>query len=630
MESSARLCEWRDEFQRISEQMYSGSAATEAISECVKSCGHFCAQLLREIQFARSRIIRVASKWMQQRGDGNEASRIDHDGCYSLTLRECHKLICKFSPEFERLFDDDLQLRGPTLSEFEIIKPISCGAFGRVFVARKKSTGDLFALKVVRKSDLDSDGIRASLMLERDLLSHSLKRGSVRLFSSFRTRTKLVLVMEFVPGGDVYSLLCNLGFLDEAVTKQYIAELVVALDSMHKIGIVHLDVKPDNMLVDKDGHVVLTDFGLSRCIRRSKLNIDLTASDSLLEMSSTGTFLVHQFLVQTQGIRTAKEVVGTPDYLAPEVLRGEGPAFAADFWSVGVIVFEFVMGLPPFHDASMDMIFDNVVNCRYEQPVVPDEMSADVNDLMHCLLDPNPETRLGARGAEEIMQHPFFADIDWNLLRSMQPKFIPELQSEDDTSYFQSRKPVANLTAEIDGDDNTSSGHASRSPALHQEHGSSATAREAVTAAAALSPTGRMENSESGGRVAKGPSGHIVKPHLNLFDSVRIPVLECAERKSTSPAANRPTSRGRARAGGNQSSGDRNSPNTPGMSRGRPSSKQTQPRRLQLIDGDELNKVSDFAEFSHICVANLAARNLEVLRASQPPQSSTDTMVGLW
>ncbi|KAL2539409.1 putative serine/threonine protein kinase IREH1 [Abeliophyllum distichum] len=325
-----------------------------------------------------------------------------------------------------------------SIDDFEIIKPISRGAFGRVFLAKKRTTGDLFAIKVLKKADMIRKNAVESILAERDILISVRNPFVVRFFYSFTCRENLYLVMEYLNGGDLYSLLRNLGCLDEDVARVYIAEVVLALEYLHSLSVVHRDLKPDNLLIAHDGHIKLTDFGLS------KVGL-INSTDDLSGPAVSGTSLMEDDEPQLsasehqQERRKKRSAVGTPDYLAPEILLGTGHGFTADWWSVGVILFELIVGIPPFNAEHPQKIFDNILNRKIPWPRVPEEMSPEAHDLIDQLLTEDPNERLGARGASEVKQHPFFRDINWYTLARQKAAFVPASESALDTSYFTSR-----------------------------------------------------------------------------------------------------------------------------------------------------------------------------------------------
>ncbi|KAM3374844.1 putative serine/threonine protein kinase IREH1 [Capsicum galapagoense] len=325
-----------------------------------------------------------------------------------------------------------------SIDDFEIIKPISRGAFGRVFLAKKRTTGDLFAIKVLKKADMIRKNAVESILAERDILISVRNPFVVRFFYSFTCRENLYLVMEYLNGGDLYSLLRNLGCLDEEVVRVYIAEVVLALEYLHSLHVVHRDLKPDNLLIAHDGHIKLTDFGLS------KVGL-INSTDDLSGPAVSGTSMMEDDESQLsasehqQERRKKRSAVGTPDYLAPEILLGTGHGFTADWWSVGIILFELIVGVPPFNAEHPQKIFDNILNRKIPWPVVPEEMSAEAQDLIDGLLTEDPNMRLGAGGASEVKQHPFFRDINWDTLARQKAAFVPASEGALDTSYFTSR-----------------------------------------------------------------------------------------------------------------------------------------------------------------------------------------------
>ncbi|KAM6568036.1 hypothetical protein CsatB_016021 [Cannabis sativa] len=325
-----------------------------------------------------------------------------------------------------------------SIDDFEIIKPISRGAFGRVFLAKKRTTGDLFAIKVLKKADMIRKNAVESILAERDILISVRNPFVVRFFYSFTCRENLYLVMEYLNGGDLYSLLRNLGCLEEDVARVYIAEVVLALEYLHSLRVVHRDLKPDNLLIAHDGHIKLTDFGLS------KVGL-INSTDDLSGPAVSTTSLMAEdepelsLSEHQQERRKKRSAVGTPDYLAPEILLGTGHGTTADWWSVGVILFELIVGIPPFNAEHPQTIFDNILNRKIPWPRVPDEMSPEAADLIDRLLTEDPNQRLGAAGASEVKQHVFFKDINWDTLARQKAAFVPSSESALDTSYFTSR-----------------------------------------------------------------------------------------------------------------------------------------------------------------------------------------------
>eukprot|EP01119_Soliformovum_irregulare_P011917 TRINITY_DN304_c0_g1_i2.p1 TRINITY_DN304_c0_g1~~TRINITY_DN304_c0_g1_i2.p1 ORF type:complete len:623 (-),score=172.92 TRINITY_DN304_c0_g1_i2:47-1915(-) len=354
-------------------------------------------------------------------------------------------------------FDSRYSAVMPDISDFEIIKPISKGAFGQVFLAKKRKTGDLFAIKIQKKSHLMRKKSGAKRVNdEHKILATTDNPFVVKLYYSFQSDENLFLVMEYLPGGDCLSLLEELKFFGNEMTKFYIAETVLALKYLHDNGIIHRDLKPDNMLINKDGHIKLTDFGLSVFGVHDALHFsgDKNSEKSgkiISPINSPSNSPINSPNQRIQKKLTRREkafsLVGTPDYLAPEVLKETGHDEAADWWSLGAITYEFLIGFPPFSGDSVAEVFDNVLNQELMWPE-DDEMEEpihpDARNFIENLLIRDPSKRLGARGdgVQEILRHPFFNGIDWDNLYNVDPKFKPAQGVEYHNPRSESHKSV--------------------------------------------------------------------------------------------------------------------------------------------------------------------------------------------
>lgn len=370
---------------------------------------------------------------LQEVGDGKESlSRTTADENGSMEMDISHN--SRTSPGPSKLKDRT------TIEDFEIIKPISRGAFGRVFLTRKRVTGDLFAIKVLKKADTIRKNAVESILAERDILISVRNPFVVRFFYSFTCSENLYLVMEYLNGGDLYSLLRNMGCLDEDMVRTYIAEIVLALEYLHSLHVIHRDIKPDNLLIAHNGHVKLTDFGLS------KVGL-IDSTDDLSGPDISGSGLLDDYALEASNVqrmqkrkeRQKQTVVGTPDYLAPEILLGMQHGPTADWWSVGIVMFELLVGIPPFNADHPQKIFENIINRDIPWPLVPEEMSHEAYDLIDKLLLESPVQRLGATGSAEVKRHPFFKDINWDKLAEQKAAFVPSTEGDHDTSYFKSR-----------------------------------------------------------------------------------------------------------------------------------------------------------------------------------------------
>ncbi|XP_017937453.1 citron Rho-interacting kinase isoform X2 [Manacus vitellinus] len=297
----------------------------------------------------------------------------------------------------------------PSVKDFEVKSVVGCGHFAEVKVVREKVTGDIYAMKVMNKESLLAQEHVSFFEEERSILAQSSSPWIPQLQYAFQDRKNLYLVMEYEPGGDLLSLLNRYeDQLDENMVQFYLAELVLAIHSVHQMGYVHRDIKPENVLIDRTGHIKLVDFGSA-----AKMTVNKTVS--------------------------ARLPVGTPDYMAPEMLTGlsgDGKASygpECDWWSLGVIAYEMVYGRTPFTEGTSAKTFNNIMNFQRFLKFPEDvKVSSEFLDLIQSLLCGQKE-RLGYEG---LCCHPFFSKIDWNNIRNTPPPFVPTLKSDDDTSNF--------------------------------------------------------------------------------------------------------------------------------------------------------------------------------------------------
>ncbi|XP_064424644.1 microtubule-associated serine/threonine-protein kinase 3-like [Latimeria chalumnae] len=312
--------------------------------------------------------------------------------------------------------------RKPREGDFETIKLISNGAYGAVYLVRHKETRQRFAMKKINKQNLILRNQIQQVFVERDILTFAENPFVVSMFCSFETRRHLCMVMEYVEGGDCATLLKNMGPLPVDMARMYFAETVLALEYLHNYGIVHRDLKPDNLLITSMGHIKLTDFGLSKV---GLMNMTTNLYEGHIEKDT------REFV--------DKQVCGTPEYIAPEVILRQGYGKPVDWWAMGVILYEFLVGCVPFFGDTPEELFGQVVSDEIVWPDGDDVLPVDSQDLITRLLKQNPLDRLGTAGAYEVKQHPFFCGLNWNSLLRQKAEFIPQLEAEDDTSYFDTR-----------------------------------------------------------------------------------------------------------------------------------------------------------------------------------------------
>ncbi|KAL2081097.1 hypothetical protein ACEWY4_022950 [Coilia grayii] len=337
-------------------------------------------------------------------------------------------------------------------SMFVKIKTLGIGAFGEVCLTRKVDTGALYAMKTLRKKDVLNRNQVAHVKAERDILAEADNEWVVRLYYSFQDKDSLYFVMDYIPGGDMMSLLIRMGVFPEELARFYIAELTLAIESVHKMGFIHRDIKPDNILIDRDGHIKLTDFGLCtgfRWTHNSKYyqkgshvrQDSMEPSDFWDDVSNCRCgdrlMTLEQRAMRQHQRCLAHSLVGTPNYIAPEVLLRKGYTQLCDWWSVGVILFEMLVGQPPFLAPTPTETQIKVINWESTLQVPPQvKLSPEAVDIISRLCC-SAEDRLGSNGAGEIKAHPFFNQMDFSSnLRQQQAPYRPKIAHPMDTSNF--------------------------------------------------------------------------------------------------------------------------------------------------------------------------------------------------
>ncbi|RKP07476.1 molecular mechanism For the regulation of protein kinase B Akt By hydrophobic motif phosphorylation, partial [Thamnocephalis sphaerospora] len=302
-----------------------------------------------------------------------------------------------------------MRRRKVSLADFELCRVLGRGSMGKVFLARDTSTRNYYALKTIAKHRLLEHQELQHARSERDILATLARIRHpylIRLLYSFQDEDQLYLVLDYHRGGDIASELARMQRFDEKRVLFYACEIVAGIAELHRRGIIYRDLKPENILLAQDGHLVLTDFGLSKQF----------AGD----FGPTDTFC------------------GTAEYLAPEVLRGERYSYSVDWWSLGTLLYEMIFGITPFWDDNHAVMYRRVL---HDTLVFPGPISEEARSLLVGLLERDPKRRLGhgPADARQVQAHPFFASVDWDAVahKKLVPPCRPASGDAEDLSHFE-------------------------------------------------------------------------------------------------------------------------------------------------------------------------------------------------
>ncbi|ELP89072.1 serine/threonine protein kinase ppk14, putative [Entamoeba invadens IP1] len=312
------------------------------------------------------------------------------------------------------------------LLDFRKVKMIGRGNVGHVYLVQLNNTSHYFAMKVRSKAAMTQQNKTDRVTTEREILKTTHHPFLTHLYWSFSTEKCFYFVMDYCAGGNFYRALRKTPhkFLPEEPARFYLAEILLALEYLHLNGIIYRDLKPENVLLNSSGHIMLSDFDLSKT-EPTKENVVDVIKAAHEKFKKEPDFITNSF-------------VGTAEYLAPEVLVGFGYSAQVDWWTFGILMYEILYGRTPFFNRNRDTVFSNILDGELMFPKTwTYPISTNAKDLMRELLQNDPEKRIGAKdGAEEIKAHNFFKGVKFQLIRNITPPIIPKISGPEDTKYF--------------------------------------------------------------------------------------------------------------------------------------------------------------------------------------------------
>lgn len=339
--------------------------------------------------------------------DGNRKNRIKH----SMTMRIPHKknpfnvdmIIDAKENLKKRSFDDES--KGLSLYQFKYLNIIAYGNYSTIQLVKNPTKDKYYVLKIFNKEFLIDEELIENTLFECKILQTINSPFILKLINVFQNKTHLFFVLPFIQGGDLYHHMKTNRIFDEEKAKLYIAQIALALDELHKNNIIYRDLKPENIMIDEDGYLQLIDFGLCKQLNKAE---------------------------------KAMSFCGTPEFLAPEVITGEGHNENCDWWSLGVLMYEMLFGIPPFYNKNLERMYEMIVNCELKFPKKV-KVSDEAKKVILGLLEKSPIKRLGAlNGVIEIQKLDFFKKVNFDFLKvkKIRMPYIPKFSSRDDLSQF--------------------------------------------------------------------------------------------------------------------------------------------------------------------------------------------------
>lgn len=288
-----------------------------------------------------------------------------------------------------------------TIDHFSTLSVIGKGSYAKVLLVRKNDTKQMYAMKVLKKENVEKKNQEKHIKVEKSILSEIDHPFVIKFKGSFQTDKKLFFILEYCPGGELFNLLAKKRRFSEDQTRFYAAQIILAIEHLHAKDIVYRDLKPENVLIDAQGYIRITDFGLSR-----------------------------QNVGDSSG---AKSICGTPEYLAPEIVMRLEYGKAVDWWTVGSIIYEMLVGAPPFYTENRQELFERI---KFDVPKYPNSLGANAKNLIEGLLKKDPSKRFGT--TTKVRDHPWFEDVNWQALyeKRYEAPFVPKINNEADLQHF--------------------------------------------------------------------------------------------------------------------------------------------------------------------------------------------------
>ncbi len=407
---------------------------------------HFLAELVKKGIISPKTMdkVKIGISVIERKYKNKESQYIKHENVYNkINLyinnitnlseqdkEEIKKSIFNKISKYHRLIRQRL-----TEKRFEIISNIGEGYLGTVKLVRDKLNNKIYAMKKINIAALLRNSQLFHIKTEKDILSMNTNNvWQTKLNYSFIDDDYLYFIIDYCPGGDLLNFFRMKDFsLTEEEAKFYIAEIILGVDNLHKNKCIHRDIKPENIFIDKYGHIKIGDFGLSA------LSNDIIYPYTYKWKNINDIEYIENKEKNTKIVGFSK--VGSLMYVAPEVVEKKYYGEEVDWWSVGIIFYEMLVGFTPFFEGTQEEIIDKIKNYKKYLSIpkaVKDNISEEAQKLIFDFLQ-DKEKRLGIGGIEEIKRHPFFKDFDWDNIRQMKPPFVPELSSPDDTRYFNNK-----------------------------------------------------------------------------------------------------------------------------------------------------------------------------------------------